>query len=357
MKYMLYMLKLQYYRSPVNTSSKGNFFSKLWPSKKISTASDFRCSQSWDSGTTSVVDILPASKHSKHVVDDAEDSLPSPPPLPTFEYLVGKRPANLRGKGRVSREHIKNQDDIFLDGDKEHSSDLDSDHSSVSSTQGERKQQKKRAKKKRRSSQEDDAFDWQYNKLTVPQSSPPRERKGLTRKLTPQPPEASLHGQNSYKLELSMSSDSPSSLPTLDFPLQQLPTDSPNCFSGVILDTGSLMQQNNMSGSPNHQNNLAINHDMPLRKTAPISLTESNQKTAPKQKRAEIIESHQQCPRAFMVDINQAKKASSSNPPHIKRQLLSPGGHYPSPIADIGAQVLLQLHLHYSLMINHTGWQ
>ena len=111
------------------------------------------------------------------MMDDVEEGLPSPPPLPTIDYLLGKRPNNLRGSRFLSHQD-KN-------GDEEHISD-ESDHSSENPLHNEKllQQKKKAKKKKRKGSRDDDAFDWQYNKLTVPQSSPPREKK---RKPIPQP--------------------------------------------------------------------------------------------------------------------------------------------------------------------------
>lgn len=323
-----------------------------------------KSSQSWESGTISPAEYLPVSPDSLHVINDKEDNLPSPPPLPTLEYLLGRRPAYLRGKGHASREQSSSQDTKYRDD--EHNSDRDSDHSSVSSTQSDQKsQQKKKAKKKkRRSSKEDDTIDWQYNKLTVPQSSPPRERKGLARRPTPRPAESGYPGQMSLssafdevnrELEIGVPSDSPSSLSPLHSPSPQSPVGSPNNISPSPSLTQIIGQLNYSNGHllpkhtapllpPKQQIKLGINGlskspDAVSKRTTPISLKDSSRKAPTRQQIPQINESENQTPAMFMADFNQAMKTSSSPPPRVMRQLASPAGHYPSPINIIGVQV------------------
>lgn len=351
-------------RSPVGTPARGTFLSKLWPGKKsVSAPASVKVSHSWDSGSTPAVEYLSASQDSLHVVDDKEDNLPTPPPLPTLEYLLGKRPLNLRGKGCSSR------DKFGADGkgdDDGHNSDIDSDLSSVSSTQGDHRlqQKKKTKKKKKRSSKEADAFDWQYNKLTVPQSSPPRERRVMTRKLTPPPTEPAYRGQRglssafdkaSHELDMRMLSDSPSSLFPLHSPSPKSPVGSPNQVSpssSLSQITSYLYKSSGHSHPkraapvlpPHQQNRQGIVNGQPklpdpqTKKTTPISLKDSSRK-ATQRKQSPGTNGSEQTAGAFMADLNQAIKSSSSTQPRVMRQLASPAGHYPSPINGIGLKV------------------
>lgn len=193
-------------RTP-RTSQKKKILSKLrWSKKSSSRVSNkpLTHSQSWDSG-------VGASLASDEIEDNGfanEEDLPEPPPVPTVEYLLGKRPVNLRKRASDSlKQEIKQRAAALMaseegDGDDTGGSmdDLyDSDgHSSVGSSKGDKKHRRKKEKqkrKKKRSSKEDDDFMWNYNKLSIPQSSPPRERKtllGVERHPTPVPKQQSL---------------------------------------------------------------------------------------------------------------------------------------------------------------------
>ena len=142
--------------------------------------------------------------------DATEESLPEPPPIPTIEYLLGKRPVNLRKRVSAAVREQRAETDATIGTDPSES-DYDSDHSSVSSVHSSvgsahssvgstpgsvssaqsdagvtphRKKSKKK-KKKKDEVMGDEGGDWTYNKLSaVPQSSPPREKK---RTLTPYP--------------------------------------------------------------------------------------------------------------------------------------------------------------------------
>jgi hypothetical protein len=74
--------------------------------------------------------------------------------------------------------------------------------------------------------------------------------------------------------------------------------------------------------------------ELPSKRTTPISLKDSNRKVTQKQQ-SEINRSQQQPPGAFMAELNQAMKSSSSTPPRVTRQL---AGYHPSPVHDIGLQ-------------------
>ena len=293
-------------------------------------------------------------------MDAGEDDLPVPPPLPTQEYLLGKRPPNLRGKGRSPRR--KSGTDV-KDADEEYSSDVDSDHSSTHSDR-KSQQRKKSKKKKKKSPKEDDAFDWQYNKLTIPQSSPPRGRKGMPRKLTPRPADSNLAygGQKdlasafdevSQELERNLLLDSPSSLSPLHSPSPKSPISSPNQVSpspsfnqiaGFINKSSGRTQPKRAAPvlPPHLQNKQGVPNGQPkppdpqTKKTTPISLKGSSRKPAQKQQPGTA--GSPQSPGAFMADLNQAI-FSSSTPPRVMRQLATPAGYQPSPINGIGVQV------------------
>ena len=297
--------------------------------------------------------------------------MPTPPPLPTLELLLGKRPPGLRGKGHSS--YTSGAD--ASEDDDERNSDIDSDHSSVSSTQSDRKsQQKKKAKKKRkRSPKENGALDWQYNKLTVPQSSPPREKKGLARKPTPRPTEPSVGGQKDFssafddvsELELSLLSDSPSSLSPLHAPSPTSHVNSPLHVSPSLNQTTGHLNKNSgylqprqtapvlpphQQNSPGMVNGKPKPPELPSKRTTPISLKDSNRKVTQKQQ-SEINRSQQQPPGAFMADLNQAMKSSSSTPPRVTRQL---AGYHPSPVHDIGLQVYVSSYI-LCIFLPHLG--
>ena len=129
-----------------------------------------------------------------------EDDLPDPPPVPTIEYLLGKRPVNLRKRASDSlKQEIKLRAAAFITNENEDGGGsvddvYDSDgHSSVGSSQGDkkhrRKKEKQKKKKRRGSKEDDDLVKWSYNKLgdTLPQSSPLRERKSLLGERHPTP--------------------------------------------------------------------------------------------------------------------------------------------------------------------------
>lgn len=317
-----------YISSPAGTPVKGTFLSKLWPGKKNTKSSTgVKAPQSWEYGSTSAAEVLTKS-------DDLEGSLPTPPPLPSLELLLGKRPTNLRGKRHTSHEKG------VAEGGDENNSDIESDHSSVSSTQSDqRSQQKRKAKKrKRRGSKEDDTFDWQYNKLTVPQSSPPREKKGIRRKPTPRPigfgAELSLQDQRNLSSafdEVSQELDfsaSPSSISPLHSPSPTSPVSSPNQVSpspSLNQVTGYLNKSSGLPARPAplsqlHQQNRANEQQQMNRLSHPTS-------GGSKASVRDI--SHGQTPGAFMADLNQAMKKVSSTPTRVTRQLASP-----SPLLD-----------------------
>lgn len=338
-----------YHRSPVGAAARGKFLSKLWPGKKgTTTPSGIKASQSWDSGYTTAPGHILASQNTIHVVDDMEENLPTPPPLPSLGYLLGKRPPNLRGRGQSSPS-ISGADSG--EDDNEY---IDSDHSSVSSTQSSIKSQhKKRTKKKKRSPKDDDVFDWQYNKLTVPQSSPPRERKGIARKLTPRPTELIFRGRNSgfetsHKLEIGALSDS---LSSFNSPSPKSPVTSPSQVSPSPPFTnkhnGSLQPKQPPILLPQQNSQIMVNvvesklPDPLSKKATPISLKDISRKQMQRQQPGANGNQHTTEP--LMADFNQAVKTSAT-PQRIMRQLASPTGHYPSPTTSIG-QVCISEHV------------
>lgn len=271
------------YRSPVSSIGKGTFLTKLWPTKKnASTESNTKALQSSESRSTSAI----SPQDSLHVVDEAEGFLPAPPPTPTVEFLLGKRPANLRGKKIIPHEvNVSNEEDERL-------SDIDSDHSSVSSSHSDRiSQPKKKAKKKRRKgSKEDDIFEWQYNKLTVPQSSPPRERKARMRKLTPVPARIPYGGLSQgiasafdeVSRELEMASTPVSDSPTIAKSPNQVspPQQKPQHNSHIKAKQAAPPEQQHIAQPVGRQPNTTSSQP---KRAAPISLMGSSRKPLPKQ--------------------------------------------------------------------------
>lgn len=179
--------------------------------------------------------------------------------MPTVEYLLGKRPVNLRKRASDSlKEEMKLRTAGLVasqqKGDDEKEMNVedvyDSDgHSSVGSSKGSKKhrhRKEKQKKKKRRGSKDnDESVQWNYNKLSVPQCSPPRERKmllGIERHPTPIPKQptqlnglpfpqhldfSSAFDEVTKELELAAlgdSSGSPSSLSPLNSPSPKSPS-------------------------------------------------------------------------------------------------------------------------------------
>ena len=347
------------HRTPVGSGARSTLLSKLWPGRKtISAPAGVTHSKSWDGSIATTVDHLTSSQDSLHVIDAMEEELPVPPPLPTMEYLLGKRPSNLRGKGHSP--HSKHATDSRDEG-SEDNSDIDSDHSSVSSTQSDsRTQQKKKGKKKKKKSpKEDDVFDWQYSQLTVPHSSPPRERKKImTRRPTPPPnlfkPVYGLSNdvnhafdEVSRQLEMDSLSESPSSLSPLHSPSPKSPVSPPNHVSPSHNFNQVAGQANNKATSrpvpkraapklPPHlqnkqgmQSNQATSSDQKVIKTTPISQKGSSRTKAPLRQQQQPQQTGNAPignPDMFMAVLNEVI-SSSPKQPRIMRQL----GHQPSP--------------------------
>ena len=264
-------------------------------------------------------------------VDDIEDKIPTPPPSPSVEFLLGKQTTNLRGKGHSL--------------DSEESDDEGTSHNDQAVISCKSEQKKKPRKRKRKASKEDKAFDWQYNKLTVPQSSPPRERRGIARKLTPQPIERSYSRRRdlpssfdevSHDLTLS---DSLSSSSPLQSPSPMSSVGSPNVVSpSSTIDpiTGylnkSTAQPKSVALLPSHQQNrFGMQPNPPTKKMVPITLKSTSRKAIPKKEL--LINSHQYATHGTLL------KTSSST---VMLQLASSGGHYPSTIVATDQQVLLR---------------
>ena len=111
-------------------------------------------SESWDSGISAFSSI---PKDSLNGQEAREDDIPTPPPLPKVSYLLD----NITSKNSSDEENDKAEEDT---------SDNESHHSS-----------RRKARRKKNRSSKDEPMDWTYNRLTVPQSSPPRERRALRR--------------------------------------------------------------------------------------------------------------------------------------------------------------------------------
>ena len=338
--------------------ARNTLLSKLWPGKKSSSASSgIIHSLSWDGSTT---EKLSSSSNSLQVIDASEEYLPIPPPLPTIEYLLGKRPHHLRGKGHsVRHKHAAGKEEV-----KEEVSDNDSDHSSVSSTHSESRVQhkKKGKKKKKRSSKEGDVFDWQYSQistLTVPHSSPPREKK-MMRKATPPPahfnPDLLVQNNLSHmlddvtqQLDMDSLSDSASSLsplhspPPIGTPNHVSPSSSLNQIASNINTKASSYPRSKRAAPkpPLHLQNRQAG--------AQIKMTPISQKGSSRNK-ASQKQQHQQhsgnstisSPDIFMAVLNKVISTSPKQP-RIMRQY----GHQPSPTS--GSPVANDINLRVDL--------
>ena len=294
-----------------------------------------------------------SSQETLHVVNEVEDRLPPPPLPPTVEFLVGKRPVNLRGR-RVVPQQMDTKD-----GDEEYLSDFDSDHSSVSSSHSDRRshQKKKAKKKKRRDSREDDAFDWQYNKLTVPQSSPPRERRGIARKPTPKPADLHSGGQISSTFdEVSCELEMASSL-SFESPLNSpSPNSTPKSLDQASL-SHTLEQKSNTNGhlqakqaalpQQNRTEGLSRTTDSQPKRAAPISLMGSSRKSPAKQ---QLEEGGSQ---QFNSRSIAAMKAMPSSFPITTQP---PAVQSPSPTNENDVQVCIHnVGIHLILTLKYIG--
>ena len=136
--------------------------------------------QSWDSSLDSH-----DGASSDDIVDD-ENDLPEPPPLPSVEYLLGKRPVNLRRRTIQSlKEQIKEK--VATMGNIDDSYDSDS-HSSVGSSQSDQhKRHRRKHKRKKGTENTTNTEEWEKHIL---QNSPrvlKRASPGLERFPTPFP--------------------------------------------------------------------------------------------------------------------------------------------------------------------------
>ena len=137
-------------------------------------------SQSWDSslGLGEVVN--------NDYIMDGEGDLPEPPTLPSIEYLLGKRPVNLRKRTvQTLKEQIKERAANMRNTDDSYDSDS---HSSVGSSQSDQYKRHRRKRKKRKSAR--NTTNIEEEEGAVLQNSPSRVLRaspGLERFPTPFP--------------------------------------------------------------------------------------------------------------------------------------------------------------------------
>lgn len=126
-----------------NSPQQKKLLGKIW-NRKTAPAGDpnhhLKHSQSWDSSYGHI-----EVGHNM----EGEDDLPEPPPLPSVEYLLGKRPVNLRKRTiQTLKEQI--QEKAATLGNMDDSCDSDS-HSSVGSSQSDQYRRHRRKHKRKRS--------------------------------------------------------------------------------------------------------------------------------------------------------------------------------------------------------------
>lgn len=133
---------------------------------------------------------------------DGPDTIPDPPPTPTVEYLLGKRPVNLRRRANQTFKDQIQERAAHLAA-RERNTGQDSDDSSVGSSvssKGKHRHKKgSKHRKKRTGHKGEGDIEWNYNQLGVLQSSPSRSRKGLERIPTPMPSQVPLSGMSNKK--------------------------------------------------------------------------------------------------------------------------------------------------------------
>ena len=115
---------------------------------------------------------------SRDYFNEGEVDLPEPPPLPSVEYLLGKRPANLRKRAmqKSLKEQIKEK--VATMGNIDDSYDSDS-HSSVGSSQSDQFKRRRRKHKKKKgteNSEEQEIHILQNSPSVVKRASPGLER-------------------------------------------------------------------------------------------------------------------------------------------------------------------------------------
>ena len=163
-----------------NSPQQKKLLGKIW-NRKTAPAGDpnhhLKHSQSWD------------SSYGQIEVDynmEGEDDLPEPPPLPSVEYLLGKRPVNLRKRTiQTLKEQI--QEKAATLGNMDDSYDSDS-HSSVGSSQSDQYKRHRRKHKKKRSVKNTTLIEEQERNIL--QGSSPivkRAQPGFERFPTPYP--------------------------------------------------------------------------------------------------------------------------------------------------------------------------
>ena len=177
---------------------------KWWSRKSYpSSQQKMKTSRSWDSSVTKA-----RYDEDVEIDDDMDSNIPEPPPLPTVEFLLGKRAVNLRKRINQSlKDQLKERAAHLKKTKAADAGAADSDesdsHSSVASSRGSSKGRRhsrraSRHKKKRREEGEDGKMDWSYNKLSTsslghsrkerrPMDSPSRRKKIMERKPTPLP--------------------------------------------------------------------------------------------------------------------------------------------------------------------------
>ena len=126
-----------------NSPQQKKLLGKIW-NRKTAPAGDpnhhLKHSQSWDSS-------YGYSKADYNM--EGEDDLPEPPPLPSVQYLLGKRPVNIRKRSiQTLKEQI--QERAATMGNRDETYDSDS-HSSVGSSQSDQYKRHRRKHKKKKS--------------------------------------------------------------------------------------------------------------------------------------------------------------------------------------------------------------
>ena len=166
---------------------------KKWWSRKSSNPTPqtqkMKSSKSWDS-SVSTARYEGSDDFDGEIV---EDGIPEPPPLPTIEYLLGKKPVNLRKRFNQSlKDQLKEgatqlKNSSRLGGESGGTEDSD-ETSSVGSSRGSSKGRHRhrrgaKHRRKRKDEEGEGSGEWTHSKLNKTASP----RKALERKPTPMP--------------------------------------------------------------------------------------------------------------------------------------------------------------------------
>ena len=216
-------------------------------------------------------------------VTQGENNLPEPPPQPTVEYLLGKRPVNLRKRTvQTLKEQIKERAASI--GNPDDSYDSDS-HSSVGSSQSEKYKRHRRKHKKKKSTRGGVSNKEEFKALQNSPTTLKRASPGLERFPTPFP---SVFSSTRYaeRMPIQQKIDFDSAFDEVTNELEAL-ANSPSSISPVGVSPG--LPISSAGSSPAHNifggRNIHPTRKMPLSHTNSVKDTTISPATQKSSKR------------------------------------------------------------------------